>query len=167
MLRRSKTALNDASDIGAALARMGFSVTPLTDATRESMDKALDAFRNTVKTADVALVFYAGHAIQRDGVNWLIPVDGKLDTIAAVTASAVNLDRVVGTLDSVGQFGVVLAGRCARRSVSRRERQAAADVRVGADAGAAEGHPVGFRHLGRSENRLTEKGATRRLPQHC
>lgn len=103
-----KTALNDASDVGAALTRMGFSVTPLYDATRENMNKALDAFRSRVKTADLALVFYAGHAIQRDGVNWLIPVDGKLDTIAAVATSAVNLDRVVGTLDSVGQFGVVL-----------------------------------------------------------
>lgn len=102
------TTLNDADDIGAALARMGFAVTRVNDATRDGMNKALDAFRNKVETADVALVFYAGHAIQRDGVNWLIPVDGKLDTIASVTASAVNLDRVVGALDSVGQFGVVL-----------------------------------------------------------
>lgn len=85
-----KTALNDASDIGAALGRMGFAVTALNDATRDSMDKTIDTFRNTAKTADVALVFYAGHAIQRDGVNWLIPVDGKLDTIASVTASAVT-----------------------------------------------------------------------------
>jgi uncharacterized caspase-like protein len=103
-----KTALNDANDIGAALARMGFAVTRVNDATRDSMNNAIDGFRNKVKTADVALVFYAGHAIQRDGVNWLIPVDGKVDTIAGVTASAVNLDRVTGTLADVGQVGVVL-----------------------------------------------------------
>lgn len=103
-----KTALSDAADIGAALTRMGFAVTRVNDATQDGMNKALDAFRNKVETADVALVFYAGHAIQRDGVNWLIPVDGKLDTIANATASAVDLDRVVGALDSVGQFGVVL-----------------------------------------------------------
>ncbi len=103
-----KTALNDASDIGAALSRMGFAVTRVNDATQDGMNKAIDAFRDRVKSADVAVVFYAGHAIQRDGMNWLIPVDGKLDTVAGATAAAVNLDRVTAALDNVGQFGVVL-----------------------------------------------------------
>lgn len=103
-----KTALNDAGDIGAALTRMGFSVTRVADAGRAAMDRALDEFRGKAKSADVAVVFYGGHAIQSDGVNWLVPVDGKLDSLAGVMASAVKLDSLVDAMADVRQFGVVL-----------------------------------------------------------
>ena len=103
-----KTALNDAADIGAALGRMGFAVTRVNDATRAAMERALADFRVKANTADVAIVFYGGQAIQADGVNWLIPVDGRFDTLAGTIGSAVSLDGVIDAMAGTGQFGIVL-----------------------------------------------------------
>ncbi|MGE3986416.1 caspase family protein [Pseudorhodoplanes sp.] len=103
-----KTSEHDAADLGAALARMGFSVTSLSNASNEAMDRALTAFGQTAKSADIALVFYAGHAIQTGGDAWLIPVDARTDSLLAIRSSAFRLDRVTAAVAGAAKFGVVL-----------------------------------------------------------
>ena len=62
--------VNDASEVSAALARLGFDVTLLLDATRDTMNDALFAFSEESDDADIALVFYAGHGLETtDGRN--------------------------------------------------------------------------------------------------
>ncbi|RKE67689.1 caspase family protein [Pseudorhodoplanes sinuspersici] len=103
-----KNPVNDATDIGAALSRMGFSVTMLNNATAEQMHDALAAFGGKAKQADYAVVFYAGHAIQAHGVNWLIPVDGSVDTLLDVANHSITLDEIVGQMAGAEQLAVVL-----------------------------------------------------------
>ena len=60
---------NDAADVGAALRRLGFEVTVARDADRAALNDALRAFTRRSAGADVALVFYAGHGMEMDGVD--------------------------------------------------------------------------------------------------
>lgn len=103
-----KNPVNDAADIGAALSRMGFSVTVLNNVTAKRMRDALTAFGGMAKQTDYAVVFYAGHAIQAHGVNWLIPVDGSVDTLLDVANHSITLDEIVGQMADAEQLAVVL-----------------------------------------------------------
>ncbi len=70
---------NDAADMTAALRRLGFDVTTVRDADRTAMTEALRVFTRESAGADVSLVFYAGHGLEMDGVNYLVPVDARLE----------------------------------------------------------------------------------------
>ena len=70
--------LNDATDIGAALERLGFAVTRLPNASRAELWDGLQKFRLAASASEVAVVFYAGHGIEVDKRNFLIPVDARL-----------------------------------------------------------------------------------------
>ena len=70
--------VNDANAMAVKLRELGFGVTQATDATRFEMEDAIQTFARESKEADVALVFFAGHGVQHNGINYLVPVDGKL-----------------------------------------------------------------------------------------
>ncbi len=70
---------NDARGMSAALRRLGFEVTTELDADGVELTEALRAFTRQSAGADVSLVFYAGHGIEMDGVNYLIPFDPRLE----------------------------------------------------------------------------------------
>ena len=63
---------NDAADVSTALGRLGFDVTTMRDADRAGLNEALRTFTRQSVGADVALVFYAGHGLEMDGVNYLV-----------------------------------------------------------------------------------------------
>ena len=86
---------NDAADMAAALRRLGFEVTTTLDADRVELNDALRAFTRQSAGADVSLVFYAGHGIEMDGVNYLVPVDARLERDVDVRFEAVALDDVL------------------------------------------------------------------------
>ena len=70
--------LNDAKDVGAALDRLGFAVTRLENADRASLWRGLQEFALAASASEIAVVFYAGHGIEVDQRNFLVPVDARL-----------------------------------------------------------------------------------------
>ena len=90
--------VNDATDMAARLVTLGFTVQLLADATTEEMDRALIAFGEVLATSDLGLFFFAGHAFQIDGINFLAGVDTKASDPMAVKYSALHLDRVVDVM---------------------------------------------------------------------
>ena len=70
---------NDAVDMAATLRRLGFEVTTELDADRVELTDALRAFTRRSAGPDDSLVFYAGHGLEMDGVNYLVPVDARLE----------------------------------------------------------------------------------------
>ena len=93
---------NDARDISAALRRLGFEVTTELDADRVELTEALRAFTRQSAGADVSLVFYAGHGIEMDGVNYLVPVDARLERDVDVRFETVTA-AVAGTTAAGGR----------------------------------------------------------------
>jgi len=90
--------VNDATDMAGRLVTLGFTVQLLPDATTEEMDRALVAFGGVLATSDLGLFFFAGHAFQIDGINFLAGVDTKASDPMAVKYSALHLDRVVDVM---------------------------------------------------------------------
>lgn len=103
-----KNAANDARGVGAALRDLGFSVDVVTDASMARMDEAVNRFVSLLKPGDVAVFYYAGHGVQVDGENYLIPTDfnGKDEAdIKFGSRSASWIQRAVPTLSARGFFG--------------------------------------------------------------
>ena len=122
---------NDAADMAGALRRLGFEVTTELDADRAGLNEALRAFTRRSVGADVPLVFYAGHGTEMDGVNYLLPVDARLERDTDVRYETVTLDDVLAATTGAS-LRLVILDACrdnplacslqrtvARRSVSR------------------------------------------------
>ncbi len=84
---------NDAADMAAALGRLGFDVRTVRDADLVGMNESLRLFARASAGADVAVVFYAGHGLEVDGVNYLVPVDARLERDTVRTGSPKVLGR--------------------------------------------------------------------------
>ena len=109
---------NDAADMAAALRRLDFDVTTALNADRGELNDALRAFTRQSAGADVSLVFYAGHGIEMDGVNYLVPVDARLERDTDVRFEAVELDYVLAA--TVGAaLRVVILDACRDNPLAR------------------------------------------------
>ena len=116
---------NDAADVSAALGRLGFDVTTVRDADLASMNEALRLFARDSAGADVALVFYAGHGLEVDGVNYLVPVDARLERDTDVEYEALALDRVLRAT-SGASLRVVILDACRDNPLARSMRRTGA-----------------------------------------
>ena len=116
---------NDAGDMAAALRRLGFDVTTVRDADRGAMTEALRVFTRASAGADVSLVFYAGHGLEMDGVNYLVPVDAQLERDTDVRFEAIELDDVLASTEGAG-LRVVILDACRNNPLARSMRRTSA-----------------------------------------
>jgi len=96
--------VNDAADIGEVLVGLGFDVEVRIDADLDTMEKAVLRFGNKLagSTDSVGFFYYAGHGVQSNGENYLIPVDARLSAESMLRIRAIPLQFV---LDSIGEAG--------------------------------------------------------------
>ena len=104
--------LNDANDIGATLDRLGFEVTTLENAEYDAMRRGLRAFTRAAATAEIALVFYAGHGIEVDKRNFLVPVDARLLSDADVEFETVPLDLLSRAVERAKGLRLIILDAC-------------------------------------------------------
>ena len=116
---------NDARDISAALRRLGFEVTTELDADRVELTAALRAFTRQSAGADVSLVFYAGHGIEMDGVNYLVPVDARLERDVDVRFETVTVDDLLVSTTGAS-LRLVLLDACRNNPLARSMQRTAA-----------------------------------------
>lgn len=103
----------DAAAIGAMLTKAGFEVVDAReDLVATDMKRLIRDFSDKVRDADIAVVFYAGHGIEVDGTNYLIPVDARLERDIDVDDEAVSLDRIVRILDPAKKLRLVILDAC-------------------------------------------------------
>jgi len=85
---------NDAALVGGMFRKAGFDTVDVKlDLNVVDMRKALREFGSKAREADVAVIYYAGHGIELDGTNYLIPTDAALETDTDVLDEAFPLDR--------------------------------------------------------------------------
>jgi uncharacterized caspase-like protein len=122
----------DAKAVAATLQKLGFeTVLAQNDLTRDQFRTALNAFEDKAKTADWAVVYYAGHGIEVGGVNYLIPVDAKLFASSDVEWEAVKLDLVLQATQRAKKLRLVLLDACRNNPFANRMRVADATRSVG------------------------------------
>ena len=76
------------------------------------MRRALRDFVDKTSDADVAVVYYAGHGIEVDGVNYLIPVDAVLDRDRDIYDESLPLERVLVAVEPAKQLRLVILDAC-------------------------------------------------------
>jgi TPR repeat protein len=103
---------NDAADLAQALRRVGFEVIEQRDANREAMAKAVRDFSQRLRGADVALFFYAGHGLQMNGENYLLPVDARIETAADVRFNTINLSDIQQEMEGSGRANIIILDAC-------------------------------------------------------
>ena len=111
---------NDAKDIAARLSKLGFTVVRSLNQTKQGMDKAIQTFSSRAKGADVALFFYAGHGIQYQGDNYLVPVDAQLPSEEYVKYNCTNANIVLDVMESLGcSMKIVILDACRNNPFAR------------------------------------------------
>jgi len=104
--------VNDARDITATLQSLGFEVMLVTDARLREMEEAIDNFSRKAHDA-TALFFYAGHGLQVDGENYLVPIDAEMDDEGDVRYEAVSAGRVLDNLRYAGSsMNIIVLDAC-------------------------------------------------------
>ncbi len=86
---------NDASDVATALKHLGFEVILKKNVRLREMDKAIEIFGNRLKRGGVGLFYFAGHGVQVNGINYLIPVGAEIDKESDVKYEAVDANKVL------------------------------------------------------------------------
>jgi len=114
---------NDAQDIAAVLAAIGFEVVTAIDTSKRDMDFALQRFARLARNADAALFFYAGHAMQSLGRNFLMPIDAELEDEISVRFQTVGLDEVRAALDQANGIKIMILDACRNNPLANRLKQ--------------------------------------------
>jgi hypothetical protein len=138
--------VNDATAVSIMLEGAGFQVVE----TRSNLDLAgmgrvIRDFAMMTRDADVAVVFYAGHGIEVDGVNYLIPTDARLATDIDVEYEAMPLDRVLRVLEPARSLRLVILDACRDNPFVRTMKRTMASRAVG--RGLAGVEPAGSNTL--------------------
>lgn len=104
--------LNDAADIAAAFGRLDFEVTEVENADYETLRQRLQEFRRKAAEAELAVVFYAGHGIEVDQRNYLVPVDARLASDQDVEFETVSLDLVMRSVARASGLRLIILDAC-------------------------------------------------------
>ncbi|MDP2371017.1 caspase family protein [Rhodoferax sp.] len=108
-------ATNDARAIAEVLQRAGFSVDLQLDTTRQSLIAAIDSFGKRVAGPgiDLALFYYAGHGVQIDWRNYLLPVDVAVSSADDIKDQCIDLGRLLSHLSKAkDRSHVVILDAC-------------------------------------------------------
>ena len=99
--------------------------------TVSELRKALRDFGNTSRDADVAVVYYAGHGIELDGTNYLIPVDATLETDTDVLDETLSLDRVMVAVEPAKQLRLIVLDACRDNPFAKNMKRTMASRAIG------------------------------------
>ncbi|MBK8161036.1 MAG: caspase family protein [Rhodospirillaceae bacterium] len=136
---------NDANLMAERLTGLGFKVTKLVNGDQKAMKRAISAFGQQLSAAGsdaVGLFFYAGHGIQVDGANYLIPVGAAIGAEADVDLEAVSAEAVLKQMEFAGaRVNIVILDACRNNPLPRSMRSAGSGLaRMDAPTGSFIGY---------------------------
>ena len=124
--------VNDGTVIAATLKNAGFDVVEERhDLPAAETRRALRDFADRARDADIAVVYYAGHGIEVDGTNYLIPVDAKLERDTDVYDEAFSLDRVLLAIEPAKQLRLVILDACRDNPFAKNMKRTVASRAIG------------------------------------
>jgi uncharacterized caspase-like protein len=111
---------NDAEDVAATLRGAGFQVLEGIDLDKAGMDDMLARFARQAEDADAALIFYAGHGMQIDGQNVLVPVDAELKDEISIRYETTPLADVTNAFVRVNGMKILILDACRNNPLAER-----------------------------------------------
>ncbi|MCG6534052.1 MAG: caspase family protein [Syntrophales bacterium LBB04] len=128
---RLKNPTNDATDIAAALQKVGFTVILKKNASLKDMDDAIENFGNRLKRGGVGLFYFAGHGVQVNGINYLIPIGAKINRESDVKYGAVDVNKILDEMANANNgLNIVMLDACRDNPYARSFRNAARGLAI-------------------------------------
>src|SRR5215470_9383440 len=123
---------NDGNAMAATLKGAGFDVVDNRhDMSAAEIRRALRDFADRAQNADIAVVYYAGHGIEVDGGNYLIPIDAKLERDTDVYDEALSLDRVLLAVEPAKKLRLVILDACRDNPFAKTMKRTVATRAIG------------------------------------
>jgi uncharacterized caspase-like protein len=120
--------VNDAALMASALQQAGFTVLKVTDADQKKMKRAIAEFGDQLAAAGpkaTGLFFYAGHGVQVQGQNYLVPIGAQIEKEADVGIESVTADDVLEQMEfAANQVNIIILDACRNNPVARSMRSA-------------------------------------------
>ena len=110
---------NDADDLAKAFRRVGFEVIKGLDLDKQGMDRLIRRFARALRGAEIGAFFYAGHGIQVDGKNYLVPVDAKLDDATGIDFELVRVDVIQRAMERTTSSNLIFLDACRNNPLAR------------------------------------------------
>ena len=130
-----RTPVNDARVIGAALRRHGFEVEEAFDLDDRAFTSRLRDFGARASTGDEAIIFYAGHALQARGQNYLLPANARLERERDLIYETVSLNLILGELAQARKLGLLILDVGRGTPFAERLSRSSAGVGIGKEPG--------------------------------
>ena len=112
--------VNDASDMASALRQMGFAVIEQRNASLRTMMEALETFATQLRQSKVGLFYFAGHGMQINGENYLIPLGARINREQDVPFEALPVGRVLGVMEKAGTTtNIIILDACRNNPYAR------------------------------------------------
>ncbi|MGJ4928170.1 caspase family protein [Bradyrhizobium sp. HKCCYLS2038] len=123
---------NDAALVAKMFKTAGFeSVTSRFDLNINEMRKALREFAAKARDAQLAVIYYAGHGIELDGINYLIPTDATIESDTDVLDEALSLDRMLVAVEPAKQLRLVILDACRDNPFAKTMKRTMASRSIG------------------------------------
>ncbi len=103
---------NDARDVSLALRGMEFLVVEVIHADKSEMDREMQRFQALLGAAYVSLFFYAGHGLQIDGENYLVPTDASFNNDSDIFSQLVGLSGFISAIEKGPEVNLVFLDAC-------------------------------------------------------
>jgi len=122
---RLKNAVNDAKLVAKTLRGLGFEVIEIHNASQKKMKRTLRTFGGKLKGAGVGLFYYAGHGMQLNGRNYLVPIDANITDELDIEVESVDMASVLARMNEGGsRFNLVVLDACRNNPFMRATRSA-------------------------------------------
>ncbi|BCG70602.1 hypothetical protein MesoLj113a_17600 [Mesorhizobium sp. 113-1-2] len=130
--------VNDALDIADKLRSIGFEVIEGNDLGKRELERSIGEFSDALEGAGVGLFYYAGHGLQLDGRNYIVPVDARLDMPVKLQLEAVPIDEVLDIMEQQTKVSLVFLDACRNNPFARSLSRTATTRSATALAGLAQ-----------------------------
>lgn len=132
-----RNTLNDSRSMSETLKGLGFDVMVVENGTYESMKNAIYAFGDRIQDVDVSLFFYAGHGLEVDGTNYLVPVDADIQSHLDIKQKCIPLTGVSNTMEFANDEGLnmIILDACRNNPFPAGKRGGSGLARVNAPSG--------------------------------
>ena len=110
---------NDATDVSSAFKAFGFEVFEGVDLDKSAMERLMRDYAGALAGAEVGLFFYAGHGLQVNGVNYLVPIDAQLLTPASLDFELVRLELIQRTMERETATYILFLDACRNNPLAR------------------------------------------------
>ncbi len=104
--------VNDARDMANTLDGIGFDVTLGLNSTGDELRQLLADFSFRSETAELALIYYAGHGVEVQGENYMIPVDANIQSNQDVHRQSISLSQLLSTVERARKMRIVILDSC-------------------------------------------------------